>query len=327
MAIIQTLARHQINDLAWDTCVANSSQRIVYGYSWYLDLVLPAPSWKWIGLIIADGAGNYLAVMPIPLRQKRVFGIPYSWVVHQPFFCQFLGVFSPDQTLTPIPFIRLMQQRFRYGSTVHIQQLPDAGEGPTSERVNTEATQVLDLSLAYAALYQRYSRDRKQNLKRALAASWTVSESTDPEPLITLFQENHTDGIDGGVAGWAYDIVRNLVAELSKRKLMTLRYACQNGRIEAGALFVREGSRMIYLFNAASNAGRRGNARTLLIDQVIRENAGMKLVFDFESPAKPSVRDFYRSFGAKEEPFYALRWNRLTAVERIGRSMMKRLRS
>ncbi|WP_227699133.1 GNAT family N-acetyltransferase [Spirosoma radiotolerans] len=287
--------------------------------------MLPAPSWKWIGLVIADDAGNYLAVMPIPLRQKRMLGIPYSWVVHQPFFCQFVSVFSSDQTLDPTPFMQFMPQHFRYGSTFRIRQLPD---GPFSfGRVETRSTQVLNLSVGYDVLYQRYSRDRKQNLKRALSANWSILASTDPEPLITLFCKNHTAGIDGGVADWAYAILRNLVAELSKRKLMTLRYACRDGRMEAGALFVSEGNRVIYLFNAASEAGRRGNARTLLVDQMIREKAGMKLLFDFESPEKLSIREFYKSFGASDEPFYDLRWSRLKAVEKIARTVVNRLNS
>lgn len=325
LAIIQILARHQIDDLAWNSCVVNSPQRILYGYTWYLDNVLPAPSWKWAGLVIADEAGAYLSVMPIPLRCKRVFGIPYRWVVHQPFFCQFLGVFSAGSTIDPTPFVRLVQQHFRYGSMFCIRQLPDTVRLRPFVRIAT-TTQVLDLSMEYDALYQRYSRDRKQNLKRALSANWTIMESDDLEPLITLFQKNHADSIDGGVANWAYAILRNLTAELTQRKVMTLRYAYQHGRIEAGALFVCEGNRIIYLFNASSEAGRRGNARTLLIDQMIREKAGTALFFDFESPVKPSIRQFYQSFGADEEPFQTLRWNRLTTIEKLGVAMMKRFK-
>ncbi|RYF56287.1 MAG: GNAT family N-acetyltransferase, partial [Cytophagaceae bacterium] len=218
--------------------------------------MLPAPSWKWVGLVVTDEAGNYLAVMPIPLRQKPIFGIHYSWIVHQPFFCQFLSVFSADQTHDLTPFIQTMQQHFRYGSVLRIR-LPHEKLLPL-DRINADSTQVLTLSSGYDALYQGYSHDRKQNLKRALSANWTSIESTDPEPLITLFHENHAAGIDGGVADWAYDILSNLIAELSHRKLMILRYASQNGRIDAGALFVCEGNRIIYLFNAASEAGRRG---------------------------------------------------------------------
>ncbi|RZL98763.1 MAG: GNAT family N-acetyltransferase, partial [Pedobacter sp.] len=64
----------------------------------------------------------------------------------------------------------------------------------------------------------------------------------------------------------------------------------------------------------------------LLIDQLIQEKAGLELVFDFESPEKSSIRDFYQSFGAVEEPFYALRWNQLSLVENLFRVSRRLLR-
>ena len=317
---IQVLPRHKISASDWDSCVANSRQRILYGYSWYLDAVLPAPFWKWIGIVRVDETGKYQAVMPVPLRRKGMAGVG-KWVVHQPLFCQFLGIFGREAGLDSEPFFRLMQQKFRYGSVLRMCQPPDE---PLSffGTIRPASTHILDLSVGYTALYQKYTRDRKQNLKRAKANKWTVVESTDAEPLITLFRENHTDTIDGGVADWAYSLFRNLLTELSKRNLMTLRYACHDGRIEAGALFVQEGNRIIYLFNAASETGRRGNARTLLIDQMIHKYAGEPMIFDFESPEKPSIRQFYQSFGAHEDPFWEMRWNRLNPVENALKNLL-----
>jgi hypothetical protein len=313
--MLTIIPRHQINTDAWDACVASSRQRILYGYAWYLDAVLPAPDWKWMGLVSLDDTGAYKAVMPIPLRRKRVLGVHYGWVVHQPLFCQILGVFSPDDTVDPSPFLRVMQQRFRYGSTFSTGPFPD--ETLKFDELKSTATQTLDLSVGYPALYRHYSRDCKQNLKRALLANWTVVGAADAEPLLALFRENHAHTIEGGVADGAYTIFRNLVATLQERNLYMLRYACLDGRIEAGVLFVCEGNRLIYLFNAASETGRRGNARTLLIDQIIQEKAGKELVFDFESPEKLSIRAFYKSFGAIEEPFWTVRWNRLGRVENL----------
>ena len=290
-----------------------SPQRIIYGYSWYLDVVLPAPNWQWMGLVLPDNQGKYRAVMPVPLRRKTIAGVTVGWVVHQPFFCQFLAVFSPDDTLDSEPFFRAMQQHFRYGASFHSRRpVGDAG----SSTVRASVTHVLDLAVGYETLLQRYSRDRQLNLRRAMAANWTVQDSTDPQPLLDLFRQNHADTIDGGVADWAYATFDRLLAECQQRGLAKLRYAIREGRVEAGALFVQEGNRIVYLFNAASEAGRRGNARTLLIDQMIRENAGTPLTFDFESPEKASIRAFYQSFGATEEPFWLMRWNRLSWVER-----------
>ncbi|WP_338872330.1 GNAT family N-acetyltransferase [Spirosoma sp. SC4-14] len=304
--------RHQIDTLAWDACVALSAQRVLYGYSWYLDAVLPAPDWQWEGLVLFDEKGSYKAVMPIPLRRKGIAGLMHRWVVHQPFFCQFLAVFSVDEVDTD-PFLEAVSHLFRYGTKLCLRQV---SRRPVWAEVSQLATHILDLSADYATLFQNYSRDRKLNLRRAEAANWTVVESTDLQPLLNLFRINHAETIDGGVADWAYALFDRLGNELMSRGFGILYYAAQQGRIEAGALFVREGNRIIYLFNAASATGRTKNARTLLIDQVIRAYAGTNSIFDFESPVKSSIVDFYRSFGASEEPFYNLRWNRLTALER-----------
>lgn len=316
---VNCLLRSEINDSAWNSCVAASAQRIVYGYSWYLDAVLPVPDWKWVGLVLPDETGGYRAVMPVPLRRKFVAGITYDWVVHQPFFCQMLGVFSSDASLDTRPFFRFIHERFRYGSTLSTRQWPD--ESLRFDSIRPRTTHVLNISNGYTSLYRQYTRDRKVNLRRSAAFNWTLIESTDLEPLLRLFRDNHARGINGGVGEWAYAILRNLNRALAERGLATLRYALRDGRIEAGVLLVQEGNRMIYLFNAASEIGRRGNARTLLIDRLIREKAAdacadKPLWLDFESPDKLSIAHFYRSFGAQEEVFCTIRWNRLNRLER-----------
>lgn len=307
------IARTDINDSAWDACVASSANGIVYGYTWYLDAVLSAPGWKWIGLVLSDGQGGYRAVMPIPLRQKRLAGVTLAWVVHQPFFCQLLAVFSVD-AIDPTPFLLRVQERFRYGSRLHQRQLIAAGAAIDSRPLTTH---VLDLSIGYDVLCSRYSNDRKVNLRRAETANWVITNATYIDPLLYLFRQNHANSIEGGVAGWSYDVFATVGNELLKRGLGFLRYAVLNRQVEAGAFFVHEGNRIIYLFNAASEIGRKKNARTLLIDQVIREYAGKNVTFDFESPVKPSIVRFYQSFGAVEEPFWSIRWSRLNLLERL----------
>ncbi len=303
------LPRSRIDTSVWDACVATSPQRIIYGYAWYLDAVTSARGWKWVGLVLPDEQGGYRAVMPVPLRRR--WG---QWVVYQPLFCQMLTVFCRDASVDPTPFFAAMLQRFRYGSKINLQQYPNPELG--FQVVRQQATHVLDLSATYETIYQRYSRDRRMNLRRGKAANWQLTDSGDAGPLLNLFRENHADVIPGGVGEWAYKTLQKLISELLSRKLARLRYALGNGQVEAGALFVHEGNRIIYLFNAASEAGRRGNARTVLIDEMIRENAGRPALFDFESPEKPSVVSFYESFRATPETFWTARWSRLTWPER-----------
>jgi hypothetical protein len=311
---LQFIPRAQLDLRLWDACIAASVEPVLYAYCWYLDAVLPAPMWKWVGIVLLDETGRYRAVMPVPLRRKTVVGIPYAWVVHQPFFCQFLGVFSRNSLVDSGPFFQQVLEQFRYGSQLCVWQKPD--ECLPFDVVYSSSTHTLNLSVGYPTIYQGYTGDRKANLRRATRANWTIVESADIEPLVALFRNNHAQTIDGGVADWAYAIFRNLTGELAERGLITLRYALHNGQIEAGALFVQQENRIIYLFNAASESGRRGNARTLLIDRLLQEKAGQQLVLDFESPAKQSIRGFYQSFGAVETPFWTIRWNRLSLVEK-----------
>ncbi|MCX6218756.1 GNAT family N-acetyltransferase [Spirosoma sp.] len=330
--MLKTITRSELNTDAWDTCVASSRQVRVYGYSWYLDAILPAPEWQWMGIVKVDKSGAYQAVMPVPLRRKRVAGIAYRWVVHQPFFCPFLSIFSAGVWLNTAPFFEQLLEQYRYGSLFCIQQQP--GIDLSSVACHSRTTHTIDLSVGYDRVYAAYTRDRKQNLRRAchefgVNARWAFIESADIGPLLILFRENHADTIDGGVADWAYELLRMLAQSLHKRGLSVLRYAVYDGQIEAGALFVCEETRITYLFNAASPLGRKANARTMLIDQLIQEKAGQPVVFDFESPEKPSIRSFYQSFGAIEEPFWALRWNRLSTIEnwlRTGWSYFRKLR-
>ena len=306
------LSRNQINDAAWDACVTTAPNSIFYGFSWYLDAVTSLPDWTWAGLVIANQSGSYQAVMPVPLRQKFVLGVAVGRVVHQPLFCQFLPVFGIVNTDT-VPFFRALLRRFRYGS---ILQTPHQPTGKLGLTMQTRHTHLLDLSLPYPVLSKNYSADRRLNLARAQRFGWQLTDSTDPEPLITLFRENHAGQIPGSVGDWAYVIFRRVFSALQQRGMARLQYARHEGEIETGALFAIDSQRIVYLFNAASATGRRGNARTLLLDTVVREYAGTPgLWFDFESPDKESIADFYRSFSAITQPFWAIRWNHLSHPE------------
>ncbi len=316
--MIQWLSRPALDALRWDACVNAAPNRLIYGQSWYLDAVCP----RWAGLVLTDTQDDYAAVMPVPLRRK--FG---QWVVHQPLFCQFLSVFArPDILVDTADFYLAMRRHVRYGSSFFSWQEPPEQGFWASPRLNY----VLDLRLAYSEIRQGYSADRRTNLRRAEsrcteANGWAIRTATDPEPLLDLFRQHHAQGVDGGVADWAYDRLRQLFRVLQGRGLTTLRYADRHGQPEAGALFVEYAGRIIYLFNAASAAGRQVNARTLLIDQVIREKAGQSLRFDFESPDVPDIARFYESFGAQPEPYWLVRYERLTWPERAVRSLMRRL--
>ena len=306
--MLRYLSNYQIDYPSWDACVEASAQRLVYALSWYLDVVSPG----WAGLI-EEQEGQYVAVMPLPVKKK--IGIKY---LEQPYFCQQSGFFSITNFIKPEQFIQAMQGHFALISKYSFNTDNTLAFLP-SENLNFKVyrhnTHHLDLNQSYQAIYQNYSRDRKLNLKRSRKAGLTIQESTDIGILIRLFKEDAASRIYGGVSEAAYAQLQQLYQVLTAKGLATLLFTqTPAGEIDAGCLFVTYGQKIIYLFNAASKAGRSRNGRSLMIDHIIRKYAGQPYVFDFESPvAVASIIRVYQGFGAVPAPFYTITYNNLPA--------------
>ncbi len=286
----------------WDTFIAASPQRVVYAYSWYLEVVSP----QWQALVLEE-EGIWKAVMPLPIQPK--WGLN---VVKQPFYCQFLEIFtapSVEPTSVQNAFLETISTHFRYVSSYSGRFLGE--QFPPQFEHQHYYTHLFPLDAPYPTLRQRYSPDRRMNLRRALNIGWELQKSQDLMPLITLFRAHHADHIPGGVAETAYELLQNITAALQNHQAARLVYALKDGNIETGALFAIHDQRIIYLFNAASPIGRKGNARTLLIDDLIQTYANSGYIFDFESPEKASIASFYASFGAKAERYSVLHYNNL----------------
>lgn len=301
---VSFILRTQISEHQWNTFIGASPQRVVYAYTWYLDVV--AEEW---GALVGEYEGRWQAVMPLPLKKKWGIG-----VVQQPLFCQFLGVFTHTQHLVAeaeLLLLRSLPKYFRYVSVYQGRfQLPTSSF-PMAFEVMPSTTFTIDLSVGYEQIFRNYTPDRQRNLRIARQADWQLVEGQDTDSMARLFRQNHAAQIKGGVGEEAYQKLQQLYEVFQKSNAVKLWYATQNGIIEAGAMFVIWDGRIIYLFNAASQGGRKANARTWLIDKVIQMYAGQNFVFDFESPSVETIADFYQSFGAKEEFFFSIRLNSL----------------
>ena len=316
----------------------------MYGHTWYLDAVTYLPGWRWEGLVLsnvpAGEAAQYEAVLPIPLRRR--WG---RWVVYQPLFCQFLAVFSAQQ-IDVVPFVQAAFERYKHASIWHLLPSEPLTGLPAQVRQQVLHTHILplggEISYGVSPRYgvtkkPNYTADRLMNLRRAVrrvanVSDWQVVKSTDVDPLLLLFRENHAAEI--GVGNWAYAVFRRLFGAIQERGLGTLQYAWAGGKVIAGAYFVAQHGRIVYLFNAANAEGRRLNARSLLIDGMIRaeeekamtQSIPIGSLLDFESPEKPGVVAFYESFGATAHPYVRLSWSRSTWAEQLAKWVLERVR-
>lgn len=303
--MITRFRRSQLDTAAYDACVEASEWGMIYGLSWWLDTVAP----NWECLVERDPQGTYQAVFPIPLQRKFSYRF-----VHQPLFCQFLAIYAKE-TLSlsqQKQFLDALFENYRFVASLCLA-FPgrEVLQSYSFVSLTPFHTHLISLENSYEYLRSQYNRDRKMNVKRAEKIGWENREGNEIQTLATLFQNFHEHQIEGGAHPDTYRLLHRLFQQTQERGFSELRYAQKQGRIHAGAWLVRFRQRTLYLFNAANETGRRGNARSFLLDGYLKEKAGSSGVFDFESAQKKDIADFYASFGSDVQEFYELRVNRL----------------
>ncbi|MFC5411222.1 GNAT family N-acetyltransferase [Larkinella bovis] len=314
--IIRYLDRSALDPVRWDDCVAVSPQRVIYAFSWYLDALTTGPRSPYWGGIVAEEQGRYVAVMPVVYRKK--YGIRYAY---QPDYCQQLGVFSREAVELKAVFPAFLAQLTRFFNWVVSYRFNEKNEEellfPDGFSVVKRINHVLPLQQPYGRLSQQYATDRKTNLNRARNTGWRIEESPDIRGLIDLHRTYNEAKAVGGMALdlTIYDRFANAVDQLHQRGLARIWLARKPGydTPEAGALFVLDRNRIIYLFNGASETGRKQQARLWMINRLIEEFSEKPVELDFESPAigAESVTAYYQSFGAENRPYTEISYNHL----------------
>jgi hypothetical protein len=293
-----------INLPAWDACVAASPSRagLPYAFSWWLRLT----AGRWDAVVEPDEQGNYRSVLPLPVRLR-----PWGREVVQPLFTQQLGLLLTEasQHRDVAEYLALTAGRYARFYT----QLGTGQPGPEllpGFTVNERRTYHLSLAPSYPTLLAAYSADYRRRLRRLAVESEpdAVCEGTSVATMIALFRQ-HKGGELTSLRPRHYLLLERLAEEIQRRgqALILELHAPDTGELLAGALFVRQPGVLVYLFSAASPAGRQASGPVRLLDHVIRQHAGTAgLVLDFEGGLIPSIARFFANFGAAPVCYAAL---------------------
>lgn len=295
--MIKHLKSSDIDVQAWDRCIRESFNGLIYAYSWYLDIVHDG----WEALVEND----YERVMPLTGGKK--YGISY---LYQPYFVQQLGVFSKS-LLTPqktFEFIEHIPTVYKYYD-IKLNSFNKIEKKYPSVQPNKN--HLLDLINPYDKLSSRFSGQTKRNLKNSTKHKLTLMKNIKPEAIIKLFRENRGKNL----SKWKtehYTVLEKLMySSIYKGSGTAYGVFTEFNELCAGAFFMRSKSRLIFLFSGSNELARQNSSMTFLIDAVIRENASQQIVFDFEGSNDPNLARFYKGFGAKEIFYPGLVYNNL----------------
>jgi len=284
-------------DLArWAACVAASPGAPPYVQAWWL----AATAGRWAAVVELGPAGDYRSLLPLPTKWRL-----RGRVAYQPLFTQQLGL-----VLTSESQHRDLAEYLKIAAThcgQFYQQLPPAaGPLPPLPPGFTSAERLtyhLDLGPAPEALRARYAADYRRRLRRNLEqpAPLQARASDNLDELIALFL-TYRGAEHTGLRPRHYAPLRRLWAAAQARGLAELRQVRHpaSGELLAGALFVRHAGGVVYLFAAASPAGRAAGAPLLLLDEALGRYAGQPgQLFDFEGGSLPAIGRFFANFGAR----------------------------
>ena len=302
MKVIKYIPHKEINKLAWDSCVDNAVNQIIYAYSWFLDIVSP----NWDALVL----GNYEAIMPLTLNKR--FTLSY---LAQPFFTQQLGVFYSElaHMNATNDFLNAIPEKFKLIEiNLNTYNIP---ANPAFE-IKSNITCHLELFQPFQEIEKNYSDQINRNIKKALKSNLSIDCEIKPQTIIDLFKSNRGKSIKK-IKNKAYELLKTLCKSLENKQAVTY-VGVKNklGNYIAGAIFIKYKEMAVFLFSGANAEAKSCGAMSFLINDFIKNNAPSKYLLDFEGSNNLNLTRFYTGFGSKQVNYYSIKKNNLPRIIR-----------
>jgi hypothetical protein len=300
MADINIIPSHQLDKAKWDACVANSSNGLIYAYSYYLD----AMANDWFGLVI----NNYESIFPMAIRKK--WGFSYCYM---PAFVQQLGFIGKEIDIdeevidTIFSFVKYGSPYVNFGNSVFAEKY----------QCPSLSNYIIDLNKSYDGIKQSYKKSIDYSLNKAAKHGMDYVIADDIAIALSLYKEHNKQNILH-VADEDYINLGRLLFELQKTNQVIIRKAMDaNNQLLSVALLLKDNKRFYNLINYTTDQGRKQEANYFLYDNMLKEFSTQEMIFDFEGSDLPGVKSFYEKFGAVNQPYFHWHFNHLPLPLRL----------
>ena len=244
----------------------------------------------------------------MPLTWNKKYSIYY---LYQPAFTACLGVFGNAITAETVnAFLKAIPAKFKYWDIYfNPGNLFKLHDFDLYERMNY----VLHLDADYESLYKAYRDNIKRNIKKSEQFGLSICKNVPVAEVVQLAKKQ---------AGTFSSLVNNDFIQFEKlfqllhkdEKAVTYAVYTNEKQLIASAVFFFSHNRAYYIMVGNHPNGKTLGASHALINAFIKDHAGQNLLLDFEGSDIPSLAFFYCSFGAAEEKYSAVKFNRLPAA-------------
>jgi hypothetical protein len=256
-----------------------------------------SPGWE---ALVDD---DYDSVFPVPARER--FGIKY---IATPIFLQQLGAFAPDKPAENVisEYLDYMPEFYRLVDLCVGQKVRYDGYSVT-EKINYE----LDLSDSYEVLWENFDPACRRNIEKSQRGKVKIVDDIKASELIDLFIR-----MKEKVAGKIkqrdfarFQALMDYCVRTGKGTISGVRD--KTGNIIFGQFILKTAGSINLLFGVNTPESREKRINYYIVNEVIREYSGKKLILDFAGSSIPSVGTFMSSFGSVNNPYYRIFKNSL----------------
>jgi hypothetical protein len=274
------ISSDKIDKPKWDRLVEHSNNASIFCYSWYLDSFC-----NWNAIVL----GDYKGAIAIPVKKNWGF----TAVFQPPFIqkCEWFGK-NIDQKQKEFCITTVNQGASIINFNSNIDWLKE-------DKPRTNLTLSLD---HYDKIHAGYSKSLAKNINKN-KQNIEVIDADQIGNAIELYKKAY-GALNPHLDQAAYDSL-TLMAD-KKQAHFICKEVYQNGALIAALLFAYGKGSLHYILGAPTSIGRKHNAISVALDSVIQQYSNRNLKLDFEGSSIPSVKDFYESFGAQNEPFYEI---------------------
>jgi hypothetical protein len=288
MNSVRYLTRKEIIDNRWNSRIEKSVNGLIYARTIYLDQL----AGNWNALV----SGDYECLMP--LTGKKKYGTSY---LYQPAFCQQLGIIGECSDVLQQAFLKKAMELYPFAE-INLNFGNAAGEVQLCNNF------IIDLGGSYESIAGRYSHDLKKNLQRCRSLHLEYREASYIQDTISLYKKTYGKRFPH-VKEYHYQALLNFCGQYPEHCLV--REVWSGEKLLSAVLCLTDSRRIYFLASTTLPEGRNMEANHFLVDRLILEFSGRPLTLDFEGSDIQGIAAFYKNFGAINQVYPKIKWNRL----------------
>ena len=291
MHAIQFVSHANIDKVKWNSCIHYATNGSIFGYWWYLRNTVK----EWDALIEIDPEnGYYESVLPLikPLvaNEQGAVWHPLSEPARI-FSIHLLSTARIEAFLAHIP------EAYRQQSLL-LHDMPDARIG-NSHKLSSIPKHLLLLQDSYEQLSAHYSPTLSSQIDQALAKGLLPHNGLKPEHLAEFYQTHSRADQNTTEQFHAYQRIMYNALHRGWGFASGIVNAAQE--LVACCFFLYSHGRIYSMLPVANAEGLEKQALALLLDLLIRSQAGKPVLLDFNTALSDWPKGLPAAFGAQEE--------------------------